>query len=711
MRNAHIRAVAFICLFVMTLALFPQSRKADDLPASVSSENRANWTGPNALGTFARKMVDDRTVCVEASLAQARGIKERDLNLSRLTPDSDQTGLKIIFRGTSQLQGFPPAIEAFKRAASQWENLVRTPITVIIDVDFGSTLFGHQFDENVVSSTDAQTLGGNALYPAVRASLISEASTSAKTTLYNSLPEHVAPTEIGNSAGLTASSASLRALNVINQSADPESESNHFGPPPAIGLNSKFDFDFNSADGVDANKLDFESIALHEIGHVLGFISFVGQQETDSSTDPELSIWDLFRFRPGDAGKDFAAAERVLSSGGEQRFYDGGRMLALSTGRPDGTGGDGSQAAHWKDDRLTGQHIGVMDPTLEFGEHQFITDNDIDVLDTIGYRTRGVLDPTFVIPLVSGRPQAGGMIAPPPDLGFLSHTHYSIAVPSGATQLKIELNGNQDVDLFVRFGQPVLLLGHNPKTDYMSTTDSNSETIIITSSDTPPLRPGTYYMAMANFGPGDAEFTITATVTGGSAGGTDSRAPVVFNIKPHLEGDALRLDYAAIDRNGDFATAEVNILDEAGHAVNSVNSSAINFDNATRVESQLAITGLSAIPKALQAAVVLIDRAGNRSAEAIVDFGKAEAGGLTLLDASFDGAKLKLNARGVATNLELEINGQVVAPPGKIKTNGSGSKITIKGRAEQLALKREANRIRVKNINGWSNIFIFNKAD
>ena len=338
MPNAPIRAVAFVCLFVMTFQLFQQSRKADDSTASLLSDNHANWTGPNALGTFVRKMVDGRIVCLEASVAQARSIKERDLNLIRLTPDSDQTRLKIIFRGTSQLQGFPLAIDAFKRAASQWENLIRTPITIVIDVDFGPTLFGTQFDEKVVSSTDAQALGGNALYPAVRASLISEASTSAKTAFYNSLPAKAAPTDIGSSAGMTASSATLRALGVINQAADPDVESNSFGLPPAIGLNSKFDFDFDPGDGVDADKLDFESIALHEIGHVLGFISFVGQREMDSSIDPELSIWDLFRLRPGDAKKDFAAAERVLSSGGEQSFYDGSGMLALSTGRPETRG-------------------------------------------------------------------------------------------------------------------------------------------------------------------------------------------------------------------------------------------------------------------------------------------------------------------------------------------------------------------------------------
>jgi hypothetical protein len=712
MRNAPMRAVALACLFVLNLTLFPQSQKADNSTASVLADNHANWAGPNALGTFVRKVVDGRIVCLEASIAQARGIKARAPNLSAIMPDSDplhaQTGLKIILRGTPQLQGFPLATEAFKRAAARWETLIRTQMTIVIDVDFGSTLFGAQFDDKVVGSTDAQALGGNSLYPAIRASLISEADTPAKTALYNSLPAKTAPTDIGNSAGMTASSATLRALGVINQTADPDDESNNFGLPPAIGLNSKFEFDFNPDDGIDPNRLDFESIALHEIGHVLGFISFVGQQEMDSSIDMELSIWDLFRGRPGDIKKDFAAASRVMSSGGEQSFYAGSGLLALSTGRPDGTGGDGSQAAHWKDDNLTGQYIGIMDPTIEPGEHQFITDNDIDVLDALGYRTRSVIDTTTVVPLTSGHPQIGGMIAPPPNLGALSHTHYSIAVPHGATQLKIDLNGNQDVDLFVRFGQPVFLQGHNPKTDYMSTTDSHSETITITPSDSLPLRKGVYYMAVANFGPGDAEFTITATVTGGIIEGTRDRAPAVFNIRPQLEGDTLRLDYAAIDCDGDFAMAEVNMLDEAGHAVSPVSNSAINFGNEIWVESQLAISGLSAIPTALRASVILIDRAGNRSAETTVDFSKAQAGGLALLSASFDGSKLKLNVRGLATNLELEINGHLVAPPRKIKATKQGSKLTIKGHDGQLALERGANRIRIKNVNGWSNILILN---
>jgi hypothetical protein len=274
-------------------------------------------------------------------------------------------------------------------------------------------------------------------------------------------------------------------------------------------------------------------------------------------------------------------------------------------------------------------------------------------------------------------------------------------VPQEATELRIDLNGNQDVDLFVRFGQPVLLRGHNPKTDYMSTTDSGSESIAVTPSSSLPVRKGIYYIAVANFGPGEVEFTVSATVTGG----TDRHAPAIFNIRAHLEGDALRLDCDAIDQDSDFARADVIILDEAGRGVGS-SSFAVDSRSSTQVQSQLLIRGLRAIPTALGASVILIDGSGNRSPEATVDFRVAEAGGLAVTAPTFDGSKLTLNMRGLASGIELEINGDVVAPPRRIKVNRSGKKLTVKGNAGQLGLKPGANRIRVKNVNGWSNIVV-----
>ncbi|HEY7544287.1 MAG TPA: NF038122 family metalloprotease, partial [Blastocatellia bacterium] len=198
------------------------------------------------------------------------------------------------------------------------------------------------------------------------------------------------PTDLGNTSRLFAPSAALRALGLIGRVADPAVEQGQFGPPPSIGFNSSFDFDFDPSDGVTAGQIDFETVAAHEVGHVLGFASFVGAKELNPAMDVSLSIWDIFRLRPGAAAAalspaSFNAAQRILSSGGEQVFFAGGEELRLSTGRPDATGGDGFQASHWKNNNLTGITIGIMDPDIAPGERQTISDNDLKVLNRIGY--------------------------------------------------------------------------------------------------------------------------------------------------------------------------------------------------------------------------------------------------------------------------------------------------------------------------------------
>jgi len=61
--------------------------------------------------------------------------------------------------------------------------------------------------------------------------------------------------------------------------------------------------------------------------------------------------------------------------------------IPLSTGRPNGTGGDGAQASHWKFVSDPQQPpIGIMEPFISFGQRKVITDNDLRAFNTIGYR-------------------------------------------------------------------------------------------------------------------------------------------------------------------------------------------------------------------------------------------------------------------------------------------------------------------------------------
>jgi len=350
--------------------------------------------------------------CRDATPDEARALRRRDpaQRLRTITPRSQsreleqqQTGLKIILRGTPQLDGFPAARAAFLRAAAKWEAVIQTPITVVIDVDFGPNRFGQPFGPNTIGSTSSQILStdDNNEVLQIRSAFISGASSAQERSLYESLPTPTIPTDLGSAAGLLGPSATLRALGVINPVANPDAEEQQFGIPPRIGFNSAFNFDFDPSDGVGSNQIDFDSTAVHEIGHLLGFVSNVGQRELSPNAPIFVSVWDLFRFRPGVNLSTFSTAQRILSSGGDQVFFDSGNELGLSTGRPDGQGGDGRQASHWKADELTGQYIGIMDPSTSRGARELITNNDLRVIDVLGYRLRTAASQPGTAPVIT----------------------------------------------------------------------------------------------------------------------------------------------------------------------------------------------------------------------------------------------------------------------------------------------------------------------
>src|SRR5262249_49753988 len=142
-------------------------------------------------------------------------------------------------------------------------------------------------------------------------------------------------------------------------------------------------FDFDPSDGIAQGKMDFDAVAVHEIGHALGFTTQAGNQ----SNGTRSGIWDFFRFAPGVSQQNFTTTQRSLGAGGAPVFFSGipgTSELALSTG-PSSAGGDNRQTSHWKDDALTGTYIGIMDPTLPTGRRFTVTDNDKAVLEIMGY--------------------------------------------------------------------------------------------------------------------------------------------------------------------------------------------------------------------------------------------------------------------------------------------------------------------------------------
>ncbi len=321
--------------------------------------------------------------------------QEVSLKTENVTGDNVDK-LTIVLRGTANLNANIPARDAFIRAAQVWEAQIKSPITVYIDVDFGPTNFGQPWGSGTIGSTSAPTISRP--YESVRTQLIAAASTSAETPLYNSLPNTSLPTNQGSATTITVAQTIGRAIGFLDATA-PNPDTGDTTPRPRIAFNDDFEYDFNpndgsdgpGGDGIDFGKTDFEAVAVHEIGHALGFTSRNGRTP---AANP--AIWDIFRFRSGTTLATFGSAQRIMTADGLQYYFSGPPEAALSTGGADGDapGGDGRQSSHWKDDVLNGGvYVGIMDPNIGPGIRRQITANDTIALDSFGYNLSNSVPP------------------------------------------------------------------------------------------------------------------------------------------------------------------------------------------------------------------------------------------------------------------------------------------------------------------------------
>ncbi len=143
-----------------------------------------------------------------------------------------------------------------------------------------------------------------------------------------------------------------------------------------IQFNSSASWDYGYATGaVNSSKYDFTSVALHEIGHALGFIS--GIDVANSYSLP--TALDMFRY-----SKTSAASKAVhFRSDSEAAYFsiDGGKTAA---GYFAGSTADvGVQAAHWADGS---SQSCMMDHDLAKGAIQRFCQLDLKAMDYIGWQ-------------------------------------------------------------------------------------------------------------------------------------------------------------------------------------------------------------------------------------------------------------------------------------------------------------------------------------
>jgi len=168
-----------------------------------------------------------------------------------------------------------------------------------------------------------------------------------------------------------------------------------------------WNYDYTRSSTAPTGSLDFLSVAIHELGHIMGFISGV-----------DLSGWNFTQFNsysiPSDVQQHLQERTRYITPLDRLRYSttntldtndlsygtrSGDKFFALgrgttrladfAMGKNASGAGDGYQASHWEE-RST--PVGIMDPALASRERGSVSNLDLRAFDVTGWDLRNGLN-------------------------------------------------------------------------------------------------------------------------------------------------------------------------------------------------------------------------------------------------------------------------------------------------------------------------------
>ena len=164
--------------------------------------------------------------------------------------------------------------------------------------------------------------------------------------------------------------ANAKALDLVDSNDDKLDAS--------IRINNSIPWDFARDHTTSDEAFDFQTMAQHEIGHALGFVSGVdafellsmsaGKENLEDKDLQYVSPMDLYRY-----------SEKSAAEGVDNKFFslDGGLTQIANF-----SSGEGYQGSHWE---TLDTSPGIMSPTLAANGIGEISDLDRQLLDVIGW--------------------------------------------------------------------------------------------------------------------------------------------------------------------------------------------------------------------------------------------------------------------------------------------------------------------------------------
>ncbi|WP_242138544.1 NF038122 family metalloprotease [Sphingomonas sp. TREG-RG-20F-R18-01] len=323
------------------------------------------------------------------------------------TANGNASTIKLVDQGG--VTGSPAAL-GFAVAADYWSKMFTNTAVINLDVQFGPLGPGiigstssravdytvQNWENGVLATKSNSAIDGNIVLPTLKggaATFITNGVDATGTQNVGDAYQYVTAGQV-SSTDLSLNSSVVKA---IGGTVDTPGEADG-----SVTFSSSFGFDFDPRDGISANTIDFIGVAIHEIGHALGFVSGVDYPDVygspkgpgagvvpfDINDTALFSALDMFRYSRDPNGL-VPGNDPVLdlTVGGTPYFSVDGGATALF-GNSFATGlynGDGDQASHWKDTAGCAVGNGIMDPTFCYSQTGAVTGLDLAAFDAIGW--------------------------------------------------------------------------------------------------------------------------------------------------------------------------------------------------------------------------------------------------------------------------------------------------------------------------------------